>query len=578
MSDAADDLFRREDLDQRLISPKSNELAEEMQRRSAESEGAIGFKTAQSGNSAGYLPRLFDFHEKLVDEWAERLYAAYCETWSQQNRTISPEFIRAVRDRPVAQLIAAQKSSLQAQVCLRGMRIGEQPNPTALEEWDRRMDRLATRWNSKLEADAVACEYRVSKNRQISNSPRADSAKEAATDLPDLLNESAGMQSPGDRPDRMVKTEKLPTTAEAVSKQLLTEVNSLFKKFRMRRFENVEDLAEADEWQRLNHLFRGVGEKYAKASLPEERGRLVWTRENIESDRQAIHQQHAQHFCLLQSRRSDLGIDNVLRVFETKLDFAMSEGMCEAAVCIDGSELPSLTFKGQTPIEDVPQGGLRSPIGSTFAQGKQSSQDDAGQSTLTVRSYGFIRKGDVWSVTFQGRKSYFRHQIGLLYVAQLLDKPSRELAAVEIRASGAQPPEARESNTMSEAPISDASLPQELSDTTALQQYHDKLSVLDREIDLAHANNDLGTSERLQIERDQILEHLKSDIGLAGRSRVFSNERERARKSVSSAIDKAIGAIKDQDPILAEHLRNNIKTGYKFSYRDTHTPWQVCLR
>jgi hypothetical protein len=125
---------------------------------------------------------------------------------------------------------------------------------------------------------------------------------------------------------------------------------------------------------------------------------------------------------------------------------------------------------------------------------------------------------------------------------------------------------------MSEDPILDASLPQECSDTRALQQYRQKLSALNHEIDLAHANNDLGTSEKLQIERDQILEHLKSDIGLPGRSRVFSNERERARKSVSSAIDKAIGAIKDQDPILAEHLRNNIKTGYKFSYRDTHTP------
>jgi hypothetical protein len=339
MSAAADDLFRWEDLDRRLISPKINELAAEMQRRSAEAEGAIGFKTAQSGNSAGYLPRLFDFHEKLVDEWAERLYAAHCETWSQQNRTISPEFIRAVRDRPVAQLIAARKSSLQTQVCLRGMRIGEQPNATALEEWDRRIDRLATRWNSKLEADAVACEYRVSKNRQISNSPRADSAKEAAADLPDLLNEPAGTQSPGDRPDRIVKTEELPTTAEAVNKQLLTEVNSLFKKFRMRRFENVEDLAEADEWQGLNRLFRSAGERYAKASLRAEDDRRLWSRKKIESDGKAIHQQHAQNFCLLQSRHSDLGIDNVLRVFETKLDFAISEGMCEAVVCIDGSEL-----------------------------------------------------------------------------------------------------------------------------------------------------------------------------------------------------------------------------------------------
>jgi hypothetical protein len=169
MSATADDSFRWEDLDQRLISPKTNELAQEMHRRGTEAEGDIGFKTAQSGNSAGYLPRLFDFHEKLTDEWAERLYAAYCEAWKQQNRTISPEFIRAVRVQPVAQLIAARKSSLRAQVCLRGMRISEQPNPIALEEWDRRMDRLATRWNCKLEGDAVACEYRLSKDRPRGN-------------------------------------------------------------------------------------------------------------------------------------------------------------------------------------------------------------------------------------------------------------------------------------------------------------------------------------------------------------------------------------------------------------------------
>jgi hypothetical protein len=167
----------------------------------------------------------------------------------------------------------------------------------------------------------------------------SDSTKAAATDLPDLLNEPPGMEFLGDRSDRMVKTKKIPTTAEAVSKQLLTEVNSLFKKFRMRRFKNVEDLAEADEWQGLNHLFRGAGERYAKSSFREERARLEWSRKNIESDRQAIHQQHAQHFCLLQSRRSDLGVANVFRVFETKLDFAMSEAMCAAAVCIDGSEL-----------------------------------------------------------------------------------------------------------------------------------------------------------------------------------------------------------------------------------------------
>jgi hypothetical protein len=157
-------------------------------------------------------------------------------------------------------------------------------------------------------------------------------------------------------------TKELPTTAELISKQLLTDVTSLFKTFRMRRFASIEDMAEVDEWQRLNRLFRGAGERYAKASLRAEDDRRVWSRKKMESDRQAIHQQHAQNFCLLQSRRSDLGIDNVLRVFETKLDFAMSEGLCEAVVCIDGSELPSPTLKTPRSKSDRLLSSYRSEI------------------------------------------------------------------------------------------------------------------------------------------------------------------------------------------------------------------------
>jgi hypothetical protein len=166
MSDPADIPFRWEDLDQRLLSPKTNELAEEASERSAKAESEIASETAQSGNSASYLPRLFDFHEHLTNECAERLYAVHCEVWRQQNRSVSAGFIRAIRDRPIAEMLAAQKSSVAARVSLRGMRIGELPNSTALGEWNRRMDRLATRWNRRLEAEAVAIEYHVSAGDQ----------------------------------------------------------------------------------------------------------------------------------------------------------------------------------------------------------------------------------------------------------------------------------------------------------------------------------------------------------------------------------------------------------------------------
>jgi pyrimidine deaminase RibD-like protein len=154
--------FRWEELDNRLLSPKLQEISREMQKRSADGERKAEFDTRQSGNSAGYLPRLFDFQEQLTDEWAQRVLDAHCESWSQQNRTVTGEFIRAVRDRAIIQVIAARKSAVQSGVSLRGARTGKNPNSVALGDWNRRMDRLAARWNQRLESDAVAEDYRAS--------------------------------------------------------------------------------------------------------------------------------------------------------------------------------------------------------------------------------------------------------------------------------------------------------------------------------------------------------------------------------------------------------------------------------
>jgi hypothetical protein len=151
----ADSSFRWEDIDQRILSHKTNEIAEEMHKRAAAVQRRIAHETAQSGNSAGYLPRWIDFHEQLANEWAEKVYTAHCEAWIAQNRRISPAFIRAVRDLAVAQTLAARKSSVQFEIGLRAVRIGDSGNPqnsAIIGTWIRRMDRLAARWNSKLEA------------------------------------------------------------------------------------------------------------------------------------------------------------------------------------------------------------------------------------------------------------------------------------------------------------------------------------------------------------------------------------------------------------------------------------------
>jgi hypothetical protein len=61
-------VFNWKDLDQRLIAPKTQEIAEGMGKRAREEENRIAFKTAQRHSISAYLPRLIEFNEKLIDE------------------------------------------------------------------------------------------------------------------------------------------------------------------------------------------------------------------------------------------------------------------------------------------------------------------------------------------------------------------------------------------------------------------------------------------------------------------------------------------------------------------------------
>ena len=162
---ATDGSFRWEDLDQRLISPKLSELAEEMQKRVAKAPGSIAFETAKSGNSARYVPQFLEFHEQLADEWVAKTYVVHCDAWNQQGRALCAPLIRDIRDRVVTPMLSARTSSVKFELSLYFTRTGH-ADTGSLDEWSRRMDRLAKRWQGKLEADAVACEYEELKRRR----------------------------------------------------------------------------------------------------------------------------------------------------------------------------------------------------------------------------------------------------------------------------------------------------------------------------------------------------------------------------------------------------------------------------
>ena len=173
--DQADRNFRWEDINQQLLSAKTNEIAEEMSKRISEGRRRIEFECAQLGNSAAFPLHWCDFMEQIAEERARRIYEAHREAWTQQNRVITPTFIRAIRDRVLGQVFAATKSSVASNMGMRARRISEPLNPSLLVSWSMRMDRLATRWNRKLEADAIATGYTAWGPKQPSGSASENS-------------------------------------------------------------------------------------------------------------------------------------------------------------------------------------------------------------------------------------------------------------------------------------------------------------------------------------------------------------------------------------------------------------------
>ena len=81
------------------------------------------------------------------------------------------------------------------------------------------------------------------------------------------------------------------------------------------------------------------------------------------------------------------------------------------------------------------------------------------------------------------------------------------------------------------------------------------------ELDAADAAGDADRAERAQAELDRLLAELTAATGLAGRSRTFADDRERARTAVQKAIRRAIARIGEQAPGLADQLTASVQTG-----------------
>jgi hypothetical protein len=169
-----------------------------------------------------------------------------------------------------------------------------------------------------------------------------------------------------------------------------------------------------------------------------------------------------------------------------------------------------------------------------------------------------LQPGDdgIWWVGRDGGPSAMRDMRGLHYLHLLLSRPGFDVPALALS-------DAVAGNVVARAVDADAG---PLLDRQALAAYRRRLGELDDEQAVARAHADLAREERLDQEREALLDQLRAATGLGGRARVAGGTHERARVAVRKAIAAAIDRVAALDPSLGRLLADTVTTGATCRY------------
>lgn len=161
----------------------------------------------------------------------------------------------------------------------------------------------------------------------------------------------------------------------------------------------------------------------------------------------------------------------------------------------------------------------------------------------------FRREAELWTLSFNHQVIHLADRRGLHDLARLLAKPGEEVSSLELAG----------------AVVHAAALDQV--DAKALQAYRRRLRDLDADIESASQAGRVKVAEKLEQERETLLNELKRVTGLGGRTRQTGGAAERARSTVAWRIRHAIKKIEALHPALGRHLRHSVRTGSFCSYQ-----------
>lgn len=194
-----------------------------------------------------------------------------------------------------------------------------------------------------------------------------------------------------------------------------------------------------------------------------------------------------------------------------------------------------------------------------FMGGKAPGNHTASLDTVLQADPAFIKKNDIWEISYQDNTVLLKDVKGFHDIGRLLAAPEEEIHCMELMGSS----------------VIDQNNPESM-DSKAKESYKKKLLRLQADIREAEETGDSTEAVILREEYEKLLDHLSGSMGLSGKARKLGSTVEKARTAVTWRIRSGISKIGQEHPVLGKHLSLSIKTGTFCSYKpETPTHWQV---
>jgi len=199
-------------------------------------------------------------------------------------------------------------------------------------------------------------------------------------------------------------------------------------------------------------------------------------------------------------------------------------------------------------------------------------------------AYLFRDAGAVYQVRFEGETGTIDAKLkGAKCVFELLQHPNRLYAASDLHALtapvdkerrsrrewGAASDEAEREHEMERGPERDTGATDLAANQEALRQYRDRLTEIDPMLERARKDHDTVQTDILQQEKDCLCDEVRHMTGLGGKVRRPLDANDKARSSVTRAINLVISKCRQEWHLrkLADHLEACIEPGRKCIYR-----------